>query len=182
MYVYNECPVYGNGTVSLKRTAMTDAAELLKCYSDETAVPFFNSDNCDGDTFYYSTRERMEQAIRFWDMSYDNKYFVRWTVTLNSTGEKIGTVEMFRREADDAYNLYGLLRIDLQGKYETREVIEPILEIANHNFYTCFGVKHILTKAVPAARERILALEKTGYRPLGEKIMGYGSYFCRKDT
>ena len=85
-------------------------------------------------------------------------------------------------EADDACNLYGLLRMDLQGKYENREVIEPILEIVNQYFYTCFGVKYILTKAVPAARERIFALEKTGYGPLGEKVMGYGGYFCREDT
>jgi len=47
------------------------------------------------------------------------KYFVRWTVILNDTNEKIGTIEMFHRIAEDGFNHYGLLRIDLQSIYET---------------------------------------------------------------
>lgn len=178
--IYEECPQYRSGLVSLRKTAAEDAQELLKCYSDLEAVPFFNSDNCHGDDFHYETIERMLQAIEFWDFSYNNRYFVRWTVSLNTTGEKVGTVEMFHRLADDEFNHYGVLRIDLQSRCETREIIGDILNIARNHFYTAFEVKDILTKAVPEAAQRILALTEAGFTPLDKKLMTYDHYFWTK--
>jgi RimJ/RimL family protein N-acetyltransferase len=177
--VYTKCPVYKSDIIALRQTEKEDAEELFKCYSDEKAVPFFNSDNCHGDDFHYATHERMMQTIDFWDFSYKNKYFVRWTVILNDTREKIGTVEMFHRIAEDEFNHYGVLRIDLQSRYEAQHIIDEILKIANEYFYEAFDVKEILTKAVPSAEERISALLKSGYTPLGKKLMLYGDYFVR---
>jgi [ribosomal protein S5]-alanine N-acetyltransferase len=156
--IYEECPIYKNKLITLRQTNMEDAQELLKCYSDEKAVPFFNSDNCNGDNFHYTTIERMKQAIDFWDFSYKNKYFVRWTVILNDTKVKIGTIEMFHRIAEDEFNHYGVLRIDLQSNYETQLIINEIIEIVNENFYKTFDVEAILTKAIPDAVERIDSL------------------------
>jgi hypothetical protein len=154
---------------------MNDAEELLKCYSDEKAVPFFNSDNCHGDDFYYTTIERMKQAIEFWDFSYKNNYFVRWTVLFDAN--IIGTVEMFHRNADDDFNHYGILRIDLQSKYETKLILDNILEIANENYYKAFKVNAILTKAIPEATERIASLSHNGYQTLNKKLMTYDNYY-----
>ena len=39
-----------------------DVSDLLKAYGDKQALPFFNSDNCDGNNFYYPTIERMEKC------------------------------------------------------------------------------------------------------------------------
>lgn len=44
--IYSVCPEYKSHLVTLRKTAREDAPELLKCYSDEKAVPLFNSDNC----------------------------------------------------------------------------------------------------------------------------------------
>lgn len=134
--IYVECPTYKKNMITLRQTNMDDAEELLKCYSDEKAVPFFNSDNCHGDNFNYTTIERMKQAIEFWDFSYINKYFVRWTAIFDNN--VIGTVEMFHRIADDEFNHYGLLRIDLQSKYEIKLVLDEIIKIANENFFKAF--------------------------------------------
>lgn len=175
--IYEECPIYQNKFITLRQTYVEDAEELVKCYSDEKAVPFFNSDNCHGDDFYYTTIERMKQAIAFWDYSYKNKYFVRWTVILNNTNEKVGTIEMFHRFAEDEFNHYGILRIDLQSKYETQPVIDNILEIVNEKFYKAFDVKAILTKAIPNATERITSLVQKGYKPINRKLMIYDDYF-----
>ncbi len=175
--VYKECPILKNDFITLKQTTMEDAEELLKCYSDKEAVKFFNSDNCHGDDFYYTTVERMKQSIDFWDFSYKNRYFVRWTVILNDTNEKIGTIEMFNRGSEDEFNCYGVLRIDLQSKYEKQKYIDDILEIANENFFKLFNVNHILTKAIPYALERTLSLEKKAYVPLNKKMMEYDDYF-----
>lgn len=177
--IYEECPIYSKKFVALCQTRIEDSEELLKCYSDEKAVPFFNSDNCNGDDFHYTTIERMKQAVEFWDFSYKSRYFVRWTVILNSTNEKIGTIEMFHRNADDEFNHYGILRIDLQSSYEKQPIINEILEIANDNFYDAFDVKAILTKAISSATDRIVSLISKGYQPLNKQLMTYGDYFVR---
>lgn len=174
--IYDECPMYKKNMITLRQTKMDDAEELLKCYSDEKAVSLFNSDNCHGDDFHYTTIERMKKAIEFWDFSYKNKYFVRWTVMFNNN--IIGTVEMFHRIADDDFNHYGILRIDLQSKYETKSVLDDILEISYENFYNAFNVDAILIKAVPDAVERIVSLIYNGFRPINRKFMTYDNYFC----
>lgn len=179
--IYKQCPIYTNGIITLRQTILDDAEELLKCYSDEKAVSFFNFDNCNGDDFHYTSMERMKQAIDFWDYSYKNKYFVRWTVILKDTQEKIGTIEMFHRIADDEFNHYGVLRIDLQSNYEKQKYIDDILEIANGNFFNDFNVKFILTKAIPDATERIVSLARKGYSPLNKRFVIYDHYFIREN-
>jgi hypothetical protein len=177
--VYKVCPIYNNNHITLRQTVLGDAAELLKCYSDKNSVPFFNSDNCHGDDFHYTSIERMKQAIEFWNFSYINRYFVRWTIIINSTKEIIGTIEMFHRIAEDEFNHYGVLRIDIKSEYENRKNIDAILDIINESFYSLFDVKSILTKAFPAAKERVIALKKNGYIPLGKKFMVYDDYVVR---
>jgi len=179
--VYTYCPVFTGDVITLKQTTMEDAEELLKCYSDKAAVKFFNSDNCNGDDFYYTTIERMTQAINFWDFSYKNKYFVRWTIVLNDTNKKIGTIEMFHREADDEFNHYGMFRLDLQSKFEKENYIDDILEIVNENFFELFNVEYILTKAIPDAEDRIKALKKKAFSPLNKKLRVYDDYFVKKN-
>ena len=180
--IYEECPVYRKSLVTLSQTRMEDAEDLLKCYSDKKAVPFFNSDNCHGDDFHYKTLERMKKAIEFWDFSYQNKYFVRWTVIENNIKEKIGTIEMFHRIAEDEFNHYGILRMDLRSDYETQPILTEILEIVDQNFFQVFDVEAILTKAVPENTERIAALTKIGYQASDRKIMIYDNYFVKHKT
>ena len=78
--VYEEVPVFENDDYLLRFVTVDDAKDLLKVYGDKNALPFFNSDNCHGDNFYYSTIERMNEAIQFWLYSYKEKYFVRWAI------------------------------------------------------------------------------------------------------
>ena len=51
MSVYENCPVLENEKYVLRFVKKDDASDLLKVYSDKHALPFFNSDNCDGDNF-----------------------------------------------------------------------------------------------------------------------------------
>ncbi|ROR23616.1 acetyltransferase (GNAT) family protein [Mobilisporobacter senegalensis] len=179
MDIYQICPEFKKGQITLRQTETQDAEELLNCYSDEAAVPLFNSDNCHGDDFYYTTLERMKQAIDFWDFSYKNRYFVRWTIIINDTEEIIGTIEMFHRIAEDEFNHFGILRIDLQSRFEKQEIINDILEIVNENLYQAFEVNSILTKAIPLAGERIQSLLNNGYSPMNKRFMGYDDYYRR---
>jgi RimJ/RimL family protein N-acetyltransferase len=173
--IYKKCITLQNELITLRHTKMADAPELLKCYSDEKAVPLFNSDNCNGDNFYYSNQERMEQAIDTWNKCYEAREFVRWSVIYNKTREIIGTVEMFNRGETLHYGIHGILRIDLRSSFEKSEVIESILGIANHEFFDIFSVGCIATKAIPQARERLNALNNMGYSYMDQ--FGLADYF-----
>jgi DNA-binding XRE family transcriptional regulator len=65
---------------SLRDLNLDDWKELIVVYKDAMCVPFFNSDNCHGDIFYYSTEKRMKKAIGFWMDSTSKGYFVRKAV------------------------------------------------------------------------------------------------------
>ena len=84
---------------------------------------------------------------------------------------------MFHRIADDEFNHYGVLRIDLQSNYEIQSIIVEVLEIVYENFYREFDVQAILTKAIPNATERIASLVQKGYQPINRKFMTYDDYF-----
>ena len=96
--VYENCPVFENDSYILRMTSQEDKSDLLKVYSDKAAVSFFNSDNCGGDDFYYTTESRMEQAIAYWLFEYNRAGFVRWTIVSKETNEAIGTIELFHRD------------------------------------------------------------------------------------
>ena len=71
MTIYETCPTLESENFILRLLQDNDCDDLLTVYSDKNALPFFNSDNCDGDNFYYSTKERMAEAIGFWHMAYE---------------------------------------------------------------------------------------------------------------
>ena len=184
MDVYKKIPAMENDRYLLRSIFAEDADDLLKVYSDEKSVPLFNSDNCHGDDFHYTTIERMNQAIEFWNMSYKNKYFVRWTIVKKETDEIIGTVELFHRDAEDYFTDCGLLRFDLRSDFEKADVIESIVSLILKDAFELFNCSMIATKAIPIAAERIRGLLKLGFDSSKEKLIGhdgseYGDYFVR---
>lgn len=178
--IYENCPTLHNHMVTLRLIKDEDALELLNCYSDVNAVPLFNSDNCNGNTFYNTTLEGMKQAVEAWKFCYETKQFVRMTIILNSTQEIIGTVEMFNRGVAPYYGVHGILRLDLMSKYENEDVLRAILILANNNFYKEFGVEWIVTKAIEAAGVRRTVLEELGYIPMNN-FAGKDYYERMKD-
>ena len=72
--VYENCPAFENDKFLLRFSQLDDAEDLVSVYSDKNALPFFNSDNCHGDNFYYPNEDRMRQAIKFWLSSYSSKW------------------------------------------------------------------------------------------------------------
>ena len=142
----------------------------------------FNSDNCHGDNFHYTTLERMLQAVDFWLDSYAHGYFVRWTILHGQ--EPIGTVELFHREAADAFNHHGLLRLDLRSDWETVPAMVELLALLHRHAYDLFGCEILATKAPGHASARQQALREQGYIPSASLLMGwdgteYGDYWVR---
>lgn len=182
---YETCPVYENEKVLLRLTEAADAGDLLAVYSDEKAVPFFNGDNCNGDDFHYTTMERMQGAVAFWQQAYTEKWFVRWTIVDKASGRAVGTIELFNRRAQDYFNECGLLRLDLRSDYEREDWISGILSLIVPDAFTMFGCHMAATKVWPYAAERKKAVEKAGFALSEEVLIGgddgktYTDYYVR---
>lgn len=180
--VYKNCPIFENKDYMLRLVSKEDQLDLLRVYSDQMAVPFFNSDNCNGDDFYYTTESRMEQAIDFWSSAYQIGGFVRWSILSKRVNQVIGTIELFNRVSNDFYTNCGLLRLDLRSDFEITHEIITILNLIIEPAYTLFQCHKIATKAIPAAAKRIEALKKLGFEHRDERLIGhdgtgYDSYF-----
>lgn len=182
MNVYENCPTFENDKFMLRLTMERDIADLLKVYSDEKALPLFNSDNCHGDDFHYTTLERMQQAYDFWEEAYRNGWFVRWSIVDKATNKAVGTIEEFHRDAGDYFDDCGLLRLDLRSDYEVGDKIASILSLIVLPSFDLFGCSKVATKAIPAATERIKALTALGFTPSDKPLIGsdgtkYYSYY-----
>lgn len=191
---YEKCPSFENENYLLRLVEASDAPDLLLVYSDEKAVPYFNSDNCNGDDFHYPTLERMQSAIEFWLWAYKDKGFVRWVIVDKKAQQAIGTIELFNRGGQDHgsdsqstpkdyFNNCGLLRLDLRSDYERTESIREIMSLIVPSTFELFSCQMIATKIPSFADRRKAAAEQLGFALSEEKLIGgddnrvYTDYF-----
>lgn len=181
---YITCPTFESDSYLLRLAGPADTLDLLAVYSDEKAVPLFNSDNCHGNDFHYTTLERMQGAMDFWTEAYREKWFVRWTIIDKKTQKAVGTIELFNRQAEDYFNDCGLLRLDLRSDHEHEEGILEILSLIVPPAYDLFHCQMIATKVIPSAARRKEAVERLGFKSTGEALIGhdgtrYFDYYVR---
>ncbi len=184
--VYENCPILENKRFLLRYTTLEDTKDLVRVYSDKNALPFFNSDNCHGENFYYKDEAEMTDAIKFWHSSYASRSFVRWTIIDKNMNEAVGSVELFHRTADDAFNGTGVLRIDVKNECETVDILYSIFNLIVSSAYEYFDCDEIITKVPVYAIDRIVAAEKAGFIKSDEYLIGtfdgypYKDYWKRK--
>ena len=164
--------MFENENYLLRFVEASDAPDLFLVYSDEKAVPFFNSDNCNGDDFHYTLLEHMQGAIDAWHSEYDRKGFVRWTIIDKKICQAIGTIELFNRQAEDYFNNCGILRLDLRSDYEQEGNIFAILSLITQPAFELFDCSMIATKVPSFASERKSAIEQLGFTASEEKLIG----------
>lgn len=181
MDIYESCPKLESRRFLLRLIDEEDLDDLIEIYSDKNALPFFNSDNCHGDNFYYPTKEKMQKAIRFWITSYKERWFVRWTIVDKSIGKAIGTIEMFHRESDDAFNHCGVIRVDVGSRYENAADIYDILSLIIPPSFDLFRCAEVITKAPIYAVERTEALKKIGFHESEHRMIGTYDRYVYKD-
>lgn len=163
MNIYEECPTIENDRYLLRLVETGDCEDLLAVYSDKNALPFFNSDNCGGDNFYYSTRERMEEALDFWLTAYENGWFVRLSIVDKVVSKVIGTIELCLRVSKDAFDNMGILRVDVGSDFENEAVLSDIFSLITPHMSGLLGCKGVITKAPIYSVERISAIRKVGF-------------------
>ena len=171
--VYEECPRLENERFLLRFVEEADVSDLLQVYSDKCALPFFNSDNCGGDNFYYTTEERMLEAVRCWKWEYERKGFVRFSIFYKSERKVIGTIELFNRTSTDYFNNCGILRLDVGSSYENHAIMQDILSLIITPAYELFHCEMLATKAPLYAVERAEALGKCGFERTDKTLIGH---------
>ena len=138
----------------VRKLEVRDTSDLLSVYSDEKSVPLFNSDNCNGDDFHYTSLERMQHAVEFWLWSYTNKYFVRFSIIDKRIQKVIRTIELFHRDSKDYFNRCCLLRLDLKSDYDL------------------FDCDMVATKIPTFAGERKAAAVQNGFFATDKALVG----------
>lgn len=175
---YLKCPAFRSTRFIVRLVREDDALALLECYADQLAWPIFNSDGLPT-KFMYRALPEMEYRIDQWMQDYEKRIYVRFGIVDRDRDKAIGTIELYPLPgAKPGYGKIGQLRLDLPSRYETENVISEILQLVESQFYGLFGVDSIITKAIPAAKARIAALEKLGYQSLStESIVPYKDYY-----
>ncbi len=174
MDIYEKCPVLENDNFLIRLIEENDVDDLMSVYGDKHALPFFNSDNCNGSNFYCAVREDMENTIKYWLIEYhENRGFVRFSIVDKKEEKIIGTIEMFRRKSEDYYNGCGILRLDVRSDCEKSELIYDILSLIIDPFYNWFECSNIATKAALYAVDRIEALKKMGFTKSAQPLIGH---------
>lgn len=176
MNIYQSCPMFEKGKLIIRQLKNDDCDDLLKVYSDKNALPFFNSDGCDGDNFYYPTRERMAMAIDFWNMAYENGWFVRFSIVDKAVEGIIGMVELCLRVSEDAFHHMGILRVDVRSDYEKEDTLYDIFSLITPEIESILGCRGVVTKAPAYAVDRINAIKKVGFAQADDYLIGKTGY------
>ena len=166
-------PVFGNERFLLRKIENKDINDLLRIYSDKDAVKYFNSDNCNGDNFNYTTLEQMKQAMEFWSYSYEHRYFIRWAIVDKINNNVIGTIEQFHRDSNDYFTNCSLLRLDLRSDYEKKDIIKNILKLIVPSSYQLFNCNKVVTKSFDENIERENALYELGFKNQNKELIGH---------
>ena len=127
MNPYRQCPIYQNENYRIRFVKQSDDELIYRKYTatPKNSLLFAICDNCEDD-FYYTSRVRMEQAINYWIMEYHREGFVRWSILDCTSSTAIGTMELFKRSANDVYDNTAVLRLDLLSKYEEQSCLQEI--------------------------------------------------------
>ena len=176
MSIYEVCPTLENEKFIIRQFQNEDCEDLLKVYSDENALPFCNSDNCDGENFYYDTKERMASAMDFWKMSYEKGCFARFSIFDKATTGVIGTVELCLSVSDDEFDNMGSLRVDVRNDYEEEAVLYELFSLITPKLDEMLRGKGVLTKAPIYAVERIKAIQNAGFTKSEHMLIGKTGY------
>ena len=176
MNIYSTCPTFESERLTVRLLQDEDCDDLLKVYSDKNALPFFNSDNCNGDNFYYATKERMSEAMSFWKTAYENGWFARLSIIDKSASSVIGTVELCLRVSEDAFNHMGILRVDVGSDYEREDFLYELFSLITPALEELLECKGVLTKAPIYAIDRISALQKAGFTKSEHMLIGGNGY------
>ena len=105
----------------------------------------------------------MTEALGFWEMAYENGWFVRLSIVDKGISRVIGTVELCFRVSEDAFNNMGIIRVDVRSDYEKEDVLYSIFSLCIPESKKMLGCNGIVTKVPIYAIERMKAIQAKWY-------------------
>lgn len=178
---FDECPVYETDNFIFTKIKPEDAEDLFEVYSDLTTRQHMNNDNCGGE-WPCDSLEIMEQGIKSWEQEYQDKFYIRWTVTQKHTMKHIGTIELapapsVTRFFDGVCDT-GILRVDIKSELETESVFTEIYSMTRNEMIEDFGIIKIITKGLGHDDQRIQGLNNSAYHRMNDyEIISYPDYY-----
>ncbi|BBH20023.1 hypothetical protein Back11_13680 [Paenibacillus baekrokdamisoli] len=96
----------------------------------------------------------MKKCIQFWIHEYENQNYIRFSIVDNINYRAVRIISFFaKNEMFEGFGKVGVLRIDLAS---------------------------IMTKAIPTAKQRVIALKNSGYQELmSNPIMPFEHYYVK---
>ena len=175
------CPEYETENFRITKIKIEDAEDLFEVYSDLVTRKHMNNDNCGGE-WPCNSLEIVQEGIRSWEREFDEKYYIRWTITQKSNMKSIGTIELAPAPGVlrffDGTCTTGILRVDIKSELETEKVFTEIYKMTNTEMIEVFGIEKIITKGNPMEAERIKGLDNSKYKRLpNNEIIPYPNYF-----
>lgn len=181
---FEKCPVYETDNLIFTMVKEEDAEELFHCYSDPITLSHMNNDNCGGE-WDVSNIDIVKKGIRGWVKEFEDKFYIRWSVTYKYTKRIIGTIEIApipnTTRFLDGVCENGILRIDIISIFENEQIFTEILKMTTENFYKDFHIKNIVMKAKKDDCPRTFALKNNGFHMYEEKsIIKYDDYYFKR--
>lgn len=135
--------------------------------------------------FRLDSLQQAQTCVAAWLYEYSMGNFVRWATVTD--GQVIGTVELFHRLSEDAFNHHGLLRLEVLPDWEDPATLCELLTPLHQHAYTLFDCFILTTKAPDFATVRQQALQQCGYMPSANMLVGnhgtaYGDYWVRAEA
>ncbi len=118
----------------------------------------------------------MNEALDFWNLSYENGWFARLSIVDKAVSNVIGTIELCLRISDDKFNHMGILRIDVRSDYEKEDILYDIAALITPHLSEMLGCSGIITKVPIYAVERIKAIQKAGFTKSENFLIGKTGY------
>ena len=136
-------------------------------------------------TFIIRAEYGWNRQYNYWIMEYHREGFVRWSILDCTSSTAIGTMELFKRSANDVYDNTAVLRLDLLSKYEEQSCLQEILSLILPHIRDLFQCTQVITKCVQEAEKRRAVLLEMGFSPSKEPLVGwdgtlYQNYYLRK--
>lgn len=89
----------------------------------------------------------MSQAMDFWDLSYKNGWFARFSIVDKTVSTVIGTVELCLRVSEDEFNNMGILRVDVRSDYEKENELYNLFTLVVPKIENLLGVQRCSYKS-----------------------------------
>ena len=118
----------------------------------------------------------MTEALGFWEMAYENGWFVRLSIVDKGISRVIGTVELCFRVSEDAFNNMGIIRVDVRSDYEKEDVLDSIFSLCIPEAKMMLGCNGIITKVPIYAIERMKAIQAIGFTKSEHLLIGKTGY------